>query len=120
MEPTERHVQVARTLHLTIKSHWFDLIASGEKVFEYREYKPYWISRLLCKSGTRNFTDVLFRNGYGPNRPAIRVEFLGMAIIKGRDCSPDNGEELLEEKKYFVIGLGNILEDGRNLMHSAY
>lgn len=36
-----------RILHLTLKKKWFDMIASGEKKEEYREIKPYWISRLV-------------------------------------------------------------------------
>lgn len=37
-----------KVLHLTLKKKWFDMIASGEKVEEYREIKPYWIDRLLA------------------------------------------------------------------------
>jgi len=29
-------------LHLTVKKKWFDLIASGDKKIEYREFKSYW------------------------------------------------------------------------------
>lgn len=36
-----------RTLHLVLKSKWFDKIASGEKTSEYRECKPYWNKRLI-------------------------------------------------------------------------
>ena len=32
-------------LTLPIKGKWFDMILSGEKREEYREIKPYWISR---------------------------------------------------------------------------
>lgn len=35
-----------KTLHLVLKSKWFDKIASGEKTSEYRECKPYWNKRL--------------------------------------------------------------------------
>ena len=35
-----------------------------------------------------------------------------MAIIEGKYCEPDNGEPLEMEKKYFVIGLGKVLEIG--------
>ena len=101
-----------RVLQLTLKKKWFDLIASGEKVFEYREYKPYWMPRLLGKSGTRDYDEVRFTNGYGKYRPFLRVEFEGMAIIEGKYCEPDNGEPLEMEKKYFVIGLGKVLEIG--------
>lgn len=40
-----------KTLHLTLKKKWFDMIASGEKKEEYREIKPYWITRLVDWSG---------------------------------------------------------------------
>lgn len=35
-----------KTLKLTLKKQWFDMIASGVKKEEYREIKPYFISRL--------------------------------------------------------------------------
>ena len=54
-----------KTLFLTVKKEWFDKIVSGEKIVEYREAKPYWISRLL----DRTFDKVVFRNGYGKNAP---------------------------------------------------
>ncbi len=101
-----------RILQLTLEKRWFDLIASGAKVFEYREYKPHWMSRLLCDSGTQSYDEVRFTNGYGSHRPFIRSEFEGMAIIEGKHCSPDNGEPLKVEEKYFVIGLGKVLEVG--------
>ena len=99
-------------LQLTLKKQWFDLVASGEKRFEYREYKPHWIFRLLTHGGIRFFDEVRFTNGYGKHRPFIRIEFEGAAIIKGKHCSPDNNEPLDSEVKYFVIGLGKILEIG--------
>jgi len=36
-----------KTLHLTLKKKWFDMIASGEKTEEYRELKDYWAQRLF-------------------------------------------------------------------------
>lgn len=36
-----------QTLSLVLKKKWYDMIASGEKTEEYREIKPYWITRLL-------------------------------------------------------------------------
>ena len=38
-----------RILHLTLKKKWFDMIASGGKIEEYRDIKPYWCSRLLFR-----------------------------------------------------------------------
>lgn len=36
-----------KTLHLTLKKKWFDMILSGEKKEEYREIKPYWNKRFF-------------------------------------------------------------------------
>ena len=110
--PIGFHGIVMRILQLTLKKKWFDLIATGEKKFEYREYKRHWMSRLLGKSGIRNYDEIRFTNGYGKDKPFVRVEFEGAAIITGKHCSPDNGEPLETEQKYFVIGLGEVLEIG--------
>jgi len=101
-----------RTLQLTLKKQWFDLIASGLKSFEYREYKKHWMSRLLDKNGTRYFDEVRFTNGYGKHRPFIRCEFIGSLVLKGGFCSPNNNEPLEDDKYYFVIYLGKVLEVG--------
>jgi len=96
-------------LKLTLTKEWFDLIAKGEKVFEYREYKPHWISRLI-KNGIKNFNEVHFTNGYGKHRPFMRVKFIGAGILNGANIKPENGEPIDNDKIYFVIGLGEILE----------
>ena len=43
-------------IHLTLKKHWWDMIASGEKKEEYREIKPYWIRRLCYAYRTQDVT----------------------------------------------------------------
>jgi hypothetical protein len=105
-------VVMPMTLQLTLKKKWFDLIAKGEKRFEYREYKKHWMCRLLGRSGIRNYDEIRFTNGYGKDKPFLRVEFEGAAIIEAEHCSPENGELLDPEQKYFVIGLGKVLEAG--------
>lgn len=65
-----------KILHLNLTRKWFDLIASGEKTEEYREIKPYYDSRL----GHKNFDEIHFKNGYGKDRPFMRVEYAGMEI----------------------------------------
>ncbi len=96
------------SLKLTIKKKWFDLIASGEKTVEYREYKPYWIARLLNKDGSfREYNEVLFRNGYSRCAPAIRVEFLDCKRLEFIGC-PQHGE--IFTGPVFAIKLGKVLE----------
>ena len=36
-----------KTLHLVLKHKWYDMIASGEKLEEYRACEEYWIKRLF-------------------------------------------------------------------------
>ena len=38
---------LGNVLYLTLKKKWFDMIASGEKIEEYREIKEYWLKRLF-------------------------------------------------------------------------
>jgi hypothetical protein len=83
------------TLILPIKKKWFDMELSGEKTEEYREIKPYWISRILkwlgCQKseekavmqmlreqGTLKPREVLFRNGYSSESPS----FTAMCTLK--------------------------------------
>ena len=45
--PPKSKVFTPKTLHLVLKSKWYDKIASGKKTSEYREIKPYWNKRFL-------------------------------------------------------------------------
>ena len=69
-----------QTLHLTLKKKWFDMILSGEKTEEYRDFKPYWHKRLSvhAKNGDwikhKDFDVVIFKNGYSKNAPTMIVE----------------------------------------------
>ena len=41
-------------LYLTLKRKWYDMIANGVKEEEYRDYKPFWTSRIDRWSGQIN------------------------------------------------------------------
>lgn len=81
-------------LFLTLKKKWYDLILSGVKKEEYREIKPYWISR-LCKHYMEirtlkhalpiPFKHVCFTNGYSKKSPRMLVKCEGITIGKGRE-----------------------------------
>lgn len=101
-----------KILHLILKKKWFDLIASGRKVVEFRECKPYWQKRLTDGSGLQKFDEIHFRNGYAPDSPLIRVRHCGTVLSHSNYLSPENGEEL--EGKYFALLLGEVLEVRRN------
>jgi len=60
---------VVAYLHLNLKAEYFDAIASGQKVEEYRLATSYWRSRLAGKS----FDGILLKKGYPPRGDASRV-----------------------------------------------
>lgn len=91
----------SKTLHLTLKKKWFDMIASGEKWEEYREIKPYWTTRI----DNGPFNKVIFTNGYGADRPRITVEIEEIRLDEGR---PEWGAG--PGRVYYVIKLGRIIE----------
>ncbi len=96
---------------LTLHKKWFDLILNGKKNIEYRELKQYWISRLLGKK----FDRVLFRNGYGKNRPQMIVQIVnkfcrtGFQVKQYDSITPRNGEEISYDKDYIILNLGEII-----------
>lgn len=65
-------------LILPIKKKWFDMILSGEKKEEYREIKPYYISRFSkvfsmidgIPVNSKN-AQIKFTNGYGHKVPSF-------------------------------------------------
>lgn len=60
-------------LILPIKKKWFDMIKSGEKKEEYREYKPYYALRFSKYFDAFDTPKpIIFRNGYSKNSPKIK------------------------------------------------
>ena len=105
---------MSKILHLTLKKEWFDLILSGKKPIEYREYTKYWIARLMREGKPRTDFDVIHcRNGYSGNSPAMRVSMGEIKIIHSRHHQPVNGEQLTADR-YFAIYLGSVLTEGKN------
>lgn len=123
-----------KTLDLVLKKKWYDMIASGEKTEEYREIKPYWISRFCYKASPsfpipwvsmvinaqnpvylwealkmrtmvlRGFTHVTFHLGYAKDRPSMTFAIKEIVIDEGKE---EWGA--LFGKTYFVIKLGERL-----------
>ena len=61
-----------KTLHLSLKKEWYEMIESGVKTEEYREIKPYWESRIRCQA-------------YGmctPNKPCLRARTVGVCDMR--------------------------------------
>lgn len=110
-----------RTLKLTLKKKWYDLIKDGTKKEEYREIKQYWISRLCKKTSSKfinttadifdkhsgvtydikKFDHIEFKNGYAKNAPTMLVECLDISIGNAVPEWSDNWQGSV-----FVIKLG--------------
>ena len=114
---------------LTVNKQWFDKILSGEKTEEYREIKPYWVARLFHNNSnivdvrnlasslagrtdlfkkyieaqrivSKQYTHVLFINGYRKDSQRIEKEIKSIAIGK-----PKKGlcPEKWIETEFFII-----------------
>lgn len=113
---------------LLIKKKWFDMIRTGEKKEEYRDIKPYYITRFLKemrfpKSWRKNqndikwflaeleqiapnfYTDITiqFRNGYHKDAPTLLCK-CRLRVGYGK---PEWGAE--PEVKYFILDIIEIL-----------
>ena len=102
-------------LHLTVNAHWFKQIADGVKTSDYRECKPYWISRIAGKE----FTHVFIQNGYGRGSPFIIAEIDYIGIIDIKDVPREellflirtlkaNTISEIKPSKYYKIKLGKL------------
>ena len=100
-------------LVLPIKKKWFDMIKSGEKKEEYREIKPYYNSRLGVRliiqelingSNAKFISNIMFRNGYGKDRPTILCK---CEISKGYG-KQEWGSEL--NKEYYILKILSVEE----------
>lgn len=100
---------MVKTLHLTIKKKWFDMIVAGIKKEEYREHKPYWQNRFV-KEGywlsqtCREYDKIIFRNGYSKTAPVVIVQCLGIEL------SDFGNRDWGYEQRCFIIKLGKILK----------
>lgn len=116
-----------KTLTLSLKKKWYDMIASGEKKEEYRELTVYWLRRLAFISNSFfeiigrsisveeavacpyifdliRFDAVTFTLGYPKKDDMSRRMTFKIADITIDEGKPEWGAE--EGKRYFVIKLG--------------
>lgn len=97
-----------KILTLVLKGRYYDMIARGEKVEEYRELKPYWTSRMEDWMFAP-FRIVAFSRGY--TRPTMF--FYAWSVRSSeyaprwRRPHPEWGEP---ETPHYIIGLGERVE----------
>lgn len=76
-----------KVLELPLKAKWYDMIESGVKSEEYREIKPYWISRFMRRKSDgsllyqfKTYTHVRFRYGYTKRTMTFEIEGLDTGV----------------------------------------
>lgn len=97
------------TLTLSLKRKWFDLIKSGVKLEEYREYNEYWGSRFFVREPAFkdwihvriDYTELVFTLGYPKKDDMSRRLVFKNPRIQIRTGKPEWGAE--PNKIYFVI-----------------
>lgn len=121
-----------KTLNLSLKAKWYEMIEHGEKREEYREIKPYWITRFFecpdgraipasvanvwaihldilarrIKQGTvkyKNYTNVCFSYGYTKRTMTFKIESITVGL-----GSPAWGAPI---KEVIIIKLSNKIQE---------
>lgn len=87
------------TLFLPLKAKWYDMIESGIKTEEYREFKEYWFKRLANKK----YKYVRFSYGYTRRTMTFKCN----DIVWGAGNSEWGAKP---GKAYFIIKLGRRLK----------
>jgi hypothetical protein len=92
---TQKKKCCPKLAELTLHLHrpWFDAIALGYKIYEYRELTPYWTTRVEG----RKYDTIRFINGYGRDYPTMVLKY------KGYDLHTHDG------KQYYRLKLGPVL-----------
>lgn len=65
------------TLHLILKTCWYNMITQGIKREEYRENKPYWKKRLF----SHKYTHVCFHRAYTNETMTYKIESISIAYV---------------------------------------
>lgn len=107
----------SKTLHLSLKKEWYNMIESGIKTEEYREIKPFWCKRLIHdydeameEFGVIIFDDknfkqydvVKFSYGYTKRTMTFEIENISVGYGNKEWGAPDN--------IVFIIKLGKRVE----------
>lgn len=104
-------------LHLPMKKKWYNMVLSGDKKEEYREYKPYWTSRIdncieesfVC--GRPGPIPIIFRNGYGKKARWFKA-YCEAYEIRDEVVHPEWGEGAYKGKPHYVLHIRGIDREG--------
>ena len=97
-----------KILFLVVYKHWFDLMYSGVKKYEYRKKSKWILSRLENKT----YDQIKFSNGYGKDKPFFICEYKGFNFSEKKEKITFNEHTIYLEKEDIVIRLGKVIEKG--------
>lgn len=118
MGKTDGRCEMSNVLKLVLKHKWYDMISQGVKKEEYREIKPYWLTRIGCQAlghctpQTRcqvaevidicddKFTQVQFFRGYTSTTMLYEIDSISIG-----EGDPAYGAP--KGKDVYIIKLGN-------------
>lgn len=83
-----------KPLHLVLQRVYFDQILEGSKTSEYRDKKAFYDSRLMRNGEYRNFSHVVFQEGYHKDARRMKVEIKKIKL----------------HRNFYEIYLGKIVE----------
>ena len=72
-----------------LKREWYDMIASGKKIVEYRKVNAFWMKRLVdgtigpdgvLRGSIKRFDTAVFRLGYSRKHPDIERNIVNIDI----------------------------------------
>ena len=94
-----------KILDLPLIAEWYNMIESGVKTEEYREYKDYWYKRLIDVDALRAkpYTHVRFRYGYTKRTMLFELDSITIGVGNPEWGAPQGRE-------VFILKLGNRIE----------
>lgn len=103
-----------KVLHLSVSKQWFDMIKSGEKTEEYREIKPYWVSRLyydrfgkLSPKMVNELTESIIKHGvqlHFESENSIEVYFVPFTHVLFINGYGDDKPRIEKEIVHMCVG----------------
>ena len=107
----------SKTLHLSLKKEWYNMIESGIKTEEYREIKPFWCKRLIhdYDESMEEFGAIIFdeKNFKQYDRIKFTYGYTKKYMVfecNGIDAGMGNAEWGASDKPVFIIKLGKRVE----------
>ena len=76
-----------KVLKLVLKDIWFEKIKAGVKTHEYREYKDFWIKRLLPPN---KYSYIEFQKAYRKNPDKMKFEIKSIKLLDKKSANDLN------------------------------